>query len=69
MLDGMVERIINIGSVGKIFSVMGWKIGWVVGFVNLMDVLQSFYYLIIWGGVLVMQVQFVENNWFFIDFG
>lgn len=39
MLDGMVERIINIGSVGKIFSVMGWKIGWVVGFVNLMDVL------------------------------
>jgi len=29
-LPGMAERVIKIGSAGKIFSVTGWKVGWVV---------------------------------------
>ncbi|MEA3061388.1 MAG: N-succinyldiaminopimelate aminotransferase, partial [Sphingomonadales bacterium] len=27
---GMAERIVKIGSAGKIFSLTGWKVGWVV---------------------------------------
>ena len=27
-LPGMAERTIKIGSAGKIFSLTGWKIGW-----------------------------------------
>jgi N-succinyldiaminopimelate aminotransferase len=30
-LPGMAERTISIGSAGKMFSVTGWKIGWVTG--------------------------------------
>jgi aspartate/methionine/tyrosine aminotransferase len=29
-LPGMVERAIKIGSAGKIFSLTGWKVGWMV---------------------------------------
>jgi N-succinyldiaminopimelate aminotransferase len=29
-LDGMAERTIKIGSAGKIFSLTGWKVGWMV---------------------------------------
>jgi len=29
-LPGMAERILKIGSAGKIFSLTGWKIGWIV---------------------------------------
>jgi N-succinyldiaminopimelate aminotransferase len=29
-LPGMVERTIKIGSAGKIFSLTGWKVGWIV---------------------------------------
>jgi aspartate/methionine/tyrosine aminotransferase len=30
MLPGMAERTIKIGSAGKIFSLTGWKVGWMV---------------------------------------
>lgn len=30
-LPGMFERTITVGSVGKTFSVTGWKIGWALG--------------------------------------
>lgn len=30
-LPGMAERTIKIGSAGKIFSLTGWKVGWMVG--------------------------------------
>ena len=30
-LPGMAERTIKVGSAGKIFSLTGWKIGWIVG--------------------------------------
>ena len=30
-LPGMAERTLTISSVGKTFSVTGWKIGWVHG--------------------------------------
>ena len=29
-LPGMVERTIKVGSAGKIFSLTGWKVGWIV---------------------------------------
>jgi len=28
-LPGMAERVIKIGSAGKIFSLTGWKVGWI----------------------------------------
>ena len=29
-LPGMVERVLKAGSAGKIFSLTGWKVGWIV---------------------------------------
>jgi N-succinyldiaminopimelate aminotransferase len=29
-LPGMAERVIKIGSAGKIFSLTGWKVGWMI---------------------------------------
>jgi aspartate/methionine/tyrosine aminotransferase len=29
-LPGMAERTIKVGSAGKIFSLTGWKVGWIV---------------------------------------
>jgi N-succinyldiaminopimelate aminotransferase len=29
-VPGMAERVIKIGSAGKIFSLTGWKVGWIV---------------------------------------
>jgi aspartate/methionine/tyrosine aminotransferase len=37
-LPGMAERTIKIGSAGKIFSLTGWKVGWMVGAPELTDV-------------------------------
>ncbi len=37
-LPGMRERTLRIGSAGKIFSLTGWKIGWLAGPAALMDV-------------------------------
>lgn len=34
-LPGMAERTIKIGSAGKIFSLTGWKVGWMVASVEL----------------------------------
>jgi len=40
-LPGMWDWIIIIGSVGKIFSVMGWKTGWAIAPAHLMKYLQA----------------------------
>ena len=37
-LPGMAERTIKIGSAGKIFSLTGWKVGWIVADPALADV-------------------------------
>lgn len=29
-LPGMAERVVKVGSAGKIFSLTGWKVGWIV---------------------------------------
>ena len=39
LLSGMAERTIKIGSAGKIFSLTGWKVGWMVAPPDLADVL------------------------------
>ena len=38
-LPGMTERVVRIGSAGKMFSLTGWKIGWVTGAAPLVDVI------------------------------
>ena len=35
---GMAERTLRVGSAGKMFSLTGWKIGWVTGQAKLVDV-------------------------------
>jgi aspartate/methionine/tyrosine aminotransferase len=37
-LPGMAERVVRVGSAGKMFSLTGWKIGWVTGPRALIDV-------------------------------
>ncbi|MBI3675156.1 MAG: aminotransferase [Proteobacteria bacterium] len=37
-LPGMAERVVRVGSAGKMFSLTGWKIGWVTGAASLIDV-------------------------------
>ncbi len=37
-LHGMAERVVRVGSAGKMFSLTGWKIGWVTGPPALIDV-------------------------------
>lgn len=41
-LDGMRERTITLGSIGKTFSVTGWKVGWATGSADLIDGLVTF---------------------------
>jgi N-succinyldiaminopimelate aminotransferase len=36
-LPGMAERVVRVGSAGKMFSLTGWKIGWVTGDAKLID--------------------------------
>jgi aspartate/methionine/tyrosine aminotransferase len=37
-LPGMAERVVRVGSAGKMFSLTGWKVGWVTGPSALIDV-------------------------------
>jgi len=36
-LPGMAERTITVGSVSKIYRMIGWRIGWIVGPESIMD--------------------------------
>jgi aspartate/methionine/tyrosine aminotransferase len=38
-LDGMASRTIKVGSAGKIFSLTGWKVGWLIAAPELTNVL------------------------------
>jgi aspartate/methionine/tyrosine aminotransferase len=38
-LPGMRDRVVRVGSAGKMFSLTGWKIGWVTGSPALVDVI------------------------------
>ena len=38
-LPGMDGRVVRVGSAGKMFSLTGWKIGWVTGAAELVDVI------------------------------
>src|SRR5580700_7624186 len=38
-LPDMAERVVRVGSAGKMFSLTGWKIGWVTGAAQLIDVI------------------------------
>jgi aspartate/methionine/tyrosine aminotransferase len=36
-MPGMRDRVVRVGSAGKMFSLTGWKIGWVTGDAKLVD--------------------------------
>jgi N-succinyldiaminopimelate aminotransferase len=38
-LPGMSERVVRVGSAGKMFALTGWKVGWVTGAAPLIDVI------------------------------
>lgn len=38
-LPGMRDRVVRVGSAGKMFSLTGWKVGWVTGTAQLIDVI------------------------------
>lgn len=38
-LPGMRERVVRVGSAGKMFSLTGWKVGWVTGSAAAIDVI------------------------------
>jgi N-succinyldiaminopimelate aminotransferase len=38
-MPGMRERVVRVGSAGKMFSLTGWKIGWVTGAAPLIEVI------------------------------
>lgn len=38
-LPDMRERVVRVGSAGKMFSLTGWKVGWVTGVAPLIDVI------------------------------
>jgi aspartate/methionine/tyrosine aminotransferase len=40
-LPGMLERCLRVGSAGKMFSLTGWKVGWVTGSAELMRVVAN----------------------------
>lgn len=40
-LPGMRERVVRIGSAGKMFSLTGWKVGWVTGCARLIQVVAN----------------------------
>ena len=40
-LPGMRDRVVRIGSAGKIFSLTGWKVGWVMGPKPMIDVITN----------------------------
>jgi aspartate/methionine/tyrosine aminotransferase len=37
--EGMENRVVRVGSAGKMFSLTGWKVGWVTGPAELIDVI------------------------------
>jgi aspartate/methionine/tyrosine aminotransferase len=40
-LPGMRSRVVRVGSAGKMFSLTGWKVGWVAGDASLMRVVAN----------------------------
>jgi N-succinyldiaminopimelate aminotransferase len=39
LFPGMAQRAVRVGSAGKMFSLTGWKVGWVTGAAPLIDVI------------------------------
>jgi len=40
-LPGMRERVVRIGSAGKMFSLTGWKVGWITGCARLIQLVAN----------------------------
>jgi aspartate/methionine/tyrosine aminotransferase len=55
-LPGMRERCLRVGSAGKMFSLTGWKVGWVSGPASLMRVVANAHQFITFTTSLALQL-------------
>ncbi len=54
-LDGMARRTLTVSSIGKSFSVTGWKVGWVSGPAELVAAVRSVKQFLTFAGATPMQ--------------
>ena len=60
-LPGMQERVVRIGSAGKIFSLTGWKVGWVEGPAPLIEAVANVHQFITFTTPPSLQLGVVEG--------
>ena len=67
-LPGMRERCVRIGSAGKMFSLTGWKVGWVTGPQPLVDVVSKAHQFITFTTPTALQIGVAYGLEHEIDF-
>ncbi|HEX4301707.1 MAG TPA: aminotransferase [Rhizomicrobium sp.] len=67
-LPGMAERCVRIGSAGKMFSLTGWKVGWVTGPARLVDVVTKAHQFITFTTPAALQLGVADGIENHIDF-
>ena len=68
-LPGMRERTVRVGSAGKIFSLTGWKIGWIMGPAALMNVISKVHQFVTFTTAPALQIGVAhgldhEQDWY-----
>jgi aspartate/methionine/tyrosine aminotransferase len=67
-LDGMRERCVRIGSAGKMFSLTGWKVGWVSGDATLISAIAKAHQYLTFTTPNALQIGVAEGLTRHIDF-
>jgi aspartate/methionine/tyrosine aminotransferase len=67
-LPGMESRVVRVGSAGKMFSLTGWKIGWVTGAAPLIDVIAKAHQFITFTTSPALQIGVAHGLEHEIDF-
>jgi N-succinyldiaminopimelate aminotransferase len=67
-LPGMLERCVRIGSAGKMFSLTGWKVGWVTGPAKLVDIVAKAHQFITFTTPTALQIGVAYGIEHAIDF-
>jgi len=60
-LDGMYERTVRIGSAGKMFSMTGWKVGWVEGPASLIGAVAKAHQFLTFTTAPALQIAVAEG--------
>ncbi len=68
-LPGMRERTVRVGSAGKIFSLTGWKIGWIMGPAALMSIIAKAHQFVTFTTAPALQIGVAhgldhEQDWY-----